>query len=198
MIRKLWLLLAAALCLAGVVPALAEMERIPAEQFEYVLAAEEIQYIENLVFDQPVTVSGDYGQIFFANCEFHADIILTADVYTRVFILPDSTVNGKLILKNKIKEATMETSFPKYITFMPADVVCDDCAGVVISMGDFDTVFNGETYHISDATLFLDNTKPEDGLVPYEGQEANCYMVGQWWENGEKVILVECEYDPEA
>jgi len=50
---------------------------------------------------------------------------------------------------------------------------------------------------LEDASLFLDNSKPENGMVPYEGQEANCYVVAQWWENGEKTMLIECEYDSE-
>ena len=194
-VLSICLLCACCLFFAG---AFAEGEKMPAEQFTFELAAEETQYIENLIFDQPVTISGDYGQIFFANCGFQADVILTADAFTRVFILPDTTVNGSLVLKNNVKEGNwFDTAFPKFITYVPVPVVCEDCIGVVFTPGTFDTVFNGETYHLSDATLFYDSTKPEEGFVPYEGQEANCYMVGQWWENGEKVILVECEYDSE-
>ena len=195
--KMLCLCLSMLLCTMMVACVPAEGEKMPAQQYAFELAADETLYIENMIFAEPVTVSGNYGQIMFANCEFASDVINAADQFTRVLILPDSTVNGKLILKNNVKEATLETPLPKYITFVPADVVCDDCAGAVVTMGDFETVFNGDTYHLSDAALFYDNTKPEAGLVPYEGQEANCYVVAQWWEKGEKVMLVECEYDPE-
>lgn len=196
---KKWmgLVLALALCLALCAAALGEAERTEAAEFAFELAAEETLYLENLIFNEPVTVSGDYGQIMFANCVFNADVINTADVYTRVFILPDCEINGNLILRNSVKEATLETALPKFITYVPAPVVSEDCVGVVVALGTFDVEFNAETYHLTDSTLFYDGTHPENGMVPYQGQEANLYMVGQWWENGEKTILVECEYDPE-
>ena len=184
-------------CLMLACCALAEGERLPAEQYAFELAAEETLYIENMIFSEPVVISGDYGQVFFANCEFAGDVINTANEFTRVLILPDCTVGGRFILKNNVKEATLEYSFPKFITFVPAPVVCEDCAGLAFVMGTFDLEFNGETYHLTDATLFYDNASQDAGLVPYEGQEANCYMVAQWWENGEKTMLIECEYDPE-
>lgn len=194
--KLLCLCLSALLCLLFVAGALAENEKTAAEQYVYALSADETLYIENMIFSEPVTVSGDYGQIFFANCEFASDVINAADEFTRVFILPDCTVGGSFIHKNNVKEATLDYAFPKFITYVPAPVVAEDCIGLAFALGTFDLTFNGETYHLTDATLFYDNTKPEPGFVPYEGQEANCYMVAQWWENGEKTMLVECEYDP--
>lgn len=184
------------LCFCFSFLAAAEAEKTEATEYVFQLTADEPQYVENLIFSEPVTIRGDYGQIFFTNCDFGADVILEADVFTRVFIMPDCTAAGSLILKNNVKEATLETAFPKFLIFAPVPVVCEDCAGVVIALGTFDIMFNGETYSLSDAQLFLDNANPEAGMVPYDGQEANCYMVGQWWENGEKTILIECEYDP--
>ncbi len=49
---------------------------------------------------------------------------------------------------------------------------------------------------MADSELFYDISNAEAGFVPYEGQEASYYAVAQWWENGEKTIMTECEYDP--
>jgi len=177
--------------------AVCEAEKTEATQFHFELAQDESLYIENQIFTEPVTVSGDFGQIIFANCEFHADLINVADFYTRVMLMPDTVVHGSLVLKNNVKEGTMETPIPKFITFVDAPVVCEDCIGSVVVLGDFEIKWNDETYALQDSTLFFDCTKPENGMVPYEGQEANCYVVAQWWENGEKTMLIECEYDSE-
>lgn len=195
--KKILCLCLSLLLAAMFVCAAAEGERMSAEQYTFELTAEEPLYIENMIFSEPVTVSGDYGQIFFINCEFASDIILTANEFTRVFIMPDCTVEGSCIIKNNVKEATLEYAFPKFLTFAPVPVVLEDCIGAVIVLGTFDIQFAGETYQLTDAELFYDNTKTEPGFVPYEGQEANCYVVCQWFENGEKKMLVECEYDPE-
>lgn len=186
------LLLGLMLCACAV----GEMEKVEAAQYHFELAPEETQYVENQIFLEPVTVSGDFGQIIFANCEFRADVINTADAYTRVMIMPDCKVEGSLILKNSVKEGTFEDPFPKFLIFESIPVICEDCMGAVVALGDFEVKWNEETYQIEDASLFLDNSKPENGMVPYEGQEANCFVVAQWWENGEKMTLIECEYDP--
>ncbi len=49
---------------------------------------------------------------------------------------------------------------------------------------------------MADSELFYDISNAEAGFVPYEGQEASYYAIAQWWENGEKIIMTECEYDP--
>jgi len=54
---------------------------------------------------------------------------------------------------------------------------------------------NGETYTMADSDVYFDNSNPDQGMVPYEGQEANLFWIAQWWENGEQNILMECEYD---
>ena len=83
-----------------------ENRRIKATEFTFELAAEEERIVENLVFDEDVTVSGDFGMIVFENCEFNGDIINAAEQFTRV-ILPDgTTVNGNCVFKNTTKEAT--------------------------------------------------------------------------------------------
>ncbi len=172
-----------------------EEGRQTAEQYTYELAEGEEVSVENTVFEQDVTVSGDNAFITFTNCEFKGDIINTANLGTQV-IISESVLNGKCIFKNDTKEATMELSFPKFLIDSPAEIVCDECIGAVISLGDFETVFNGETYTLEDSELYIDLSNAEAGFVPYEGQEANYYSIAQWWENGEKILLTECEYDP--
>lgn len=156
---------------------------------------EEEQVVENLVFEEDVTVGGENGQITFAGCEFKGDLILTANEGTRV-ILEDSSVDGQCVFRNETKESTMEWSFPKFLVDSPVDIVCTDCIGSVIAFGDFEVTFNGESYAMKDATLYFDLNDPEAGFVPYTGQEASYFCVAQWWENEEKVLMVECEYDP--
>ncbi|MBQ6841881.1 MAG: pentapeptide repeat-containing protein, partial [Firmicutes bacterium] len=90
----------------------AENGRSKATEFTFELAAEEERIVENLVFDEDVTVSGDFGIIVFENCEFNGDVICTAEQFTRV-ILSGTTVNGNCVFKNTIKEASMDYPMPK-------------------------------------------------------------------------------------
>ena len=169
----------------------AENGRSKATEFTFELAAEEERIVENLVFDEDVTVSGDFGIIVFENCEFNGDIISTAEQFTRV-ILSGTTVNGNCVFKNTIKEATMDYPMPKFISSGALNIVCEDCIGVCVLDGtEENIVFNGETYSIADVEFFYDANTNE--LVPYEGQEASVLFVGQWWENGEKVLQLFCE-----
>ena len=65
-----------------------ETGRSKATEFTFELAAEEERVVENLIFDEDVTVSGDFGIIVFENCEFNGDIISTAEQFTRVEPFP--------------------------------------------------------------------------------------------------------------
>lgn len=169
-----------------------ENGRSKATEFTFELDAEEERTVENLVFDEDVTISGDFGIIIFENCEFNGDIINTAEQFTRVILTNGTTVNGECILRNTTKEATMDTPIPKFISSETLNIVCEECIGAgIVDNAEANIIFNGKTYSISDAEYFLG---PEtDGVVPYEGQEANVLCVGQWWENGEKFMFVECE-----
>lgn len=169
--------------------------RETATEYLFELAEGEDQTVENLVFEQDVTVSGDNAQITFSNCAFNGSLINTADEGTRV-ILAGSTLEGQCVFANSVKESTMEASFPKFLVDMPVAVSGEDCVGAVIPLGDFEITFNGQAYTMADAELYFDISDPEAGFVPYEGQQANYYCVAQWWENGEKIVMVECEYDP--
>ena len=169
-----------------------ENGRSKATEFTFELAAEEERIVENLVFDEDVTVSGDFGTIVFENCEFYGNIINTAEQFTRVILSGETTVNGNCVFKNTTKEATMDSPIPKFITTKTVNVVCEDCIGSCVLDGTEDNiVFNGETYAIDDVEFFLD--PDTNGLVPYEGQEASTLFVGQWWENGEKILQMFCE-----
>lgn len=167
--------------------------RVEATEFEFTVDPEQETVVENLIFNEPVTITGDFGIITFMNCEFNADIINAAEQFTRVILLDDCEVNGKCIVQNSLKEGTMDTPLPKFLSLIPIDFVCEDCLGAVIVLGDFDITFNGETVSLTDSEFFFDNANPDAGYVPYEGQEASLYLIGQWWENGEKVVFAECE-----
>ena len=169
-----------------------ESGRMKATEFTFELDAEEERTVENLIFDEDVTISGDFGTILFENCEFNGDIINAAEQFTRV-ILPDgTTVNGNCVFKNTIKEATMDTPMPKFVSPNTLKVVCEDCIGsCVLENTESTIVFNGETYSMADAESFYDADTNE--LVPYDGQEASVLFVGQWWENGEKTLQIFCE-----
>ena len=169
-----------------------ENGRSKATEFTFELAAEEERIVENLVFDEDVTISGDFGIIVFENCEFNGDIINAAEQFTRV-ILPDgTTVNGNCVFKNTTKEATMDSPIPKFISPNTLNIVCEDCIGSgVLESTEENITFNGEAYSIADAGFFLD--PDTNDLVPYEGQEASVLFVGQWWENGELKKTIFCE-----
>ena len=169
-----------------------ENGRSKATEFTFELAAEEERIVENLIFDENVTVSGDFGVIVFENCEFNGDIINTADQFTRVIISDSTTVNGNCVFKNTTKEATMDSPIPKFISNKTLNIVCEDCIGSFVLDGtEEDVKFNGETYSIDNIELFYDANTNE--LVPYEDQEATTLFVGQWWENGELKIVMFCE-----
>ena len=168
-----------------------ESGRSKATEFTFELAAEEERIVENLIFDEDVTVSGDFGIIVFENCEFNGDIICTAEQFTRV-ILSGTSVNGNCVFKNTVKEASMDYPLPKFISPNTLNIVCEDCIGSCVLDGtEENIVFNGETYAMADVELFYDANTNE--LVPYDGQEASTLFVAQWWENGEKVLQLFCE-----
>ena len=169
-----------------------ENRRIKATEFTFELAAEVVRIVENLVFDEDVTISGDFGIIVFENCEFNGDIINAAEQFTRV-ILPDgTTVNGNCVFKNTTKEATIDSPMPKFVSPNTLNIVCEDCIGSCVLDGtEENIIFNGETYSMADVEFFYDANTNE--LIPYEGQEASALFVGQWWENGEKILLMFCE-----
>ncbi len=168
-------------------PAEADNGLTAATKFSFAVEEGEELFMENLSFAEDVTVSGDNGSVVFVNCEFQGNITNTASLGTRV-ILQDSTVSGKCIFQNDGKEATLDTSLPKFLSTSSIDAVCEDCYGSVVALGDFEITLNDETYSLETAEHFYDN-----GLVPYEGQDADVFCAAQWWENGEYVLLTLAE-----
>jgi len=59
-------------------------------------------------------------------------------------------------------------------------------------MGDFPITFDGVSYDLASAPIFMD---PEAGFVPRDGQEANLYWVASWTENGETQVMHAAEFD---
>ena len=108
-------------------------------------------------------------------------------------ILPDGTsVKGNCVFKNTVKEASMDYPMPKFISPNTLNIVCEDCIGSCILENTENSItFNGETCSMADVEFFYDAGTNE--LVPYEGQEASVLFVGQWWENGEKLLQIFCE-----
>lgn len=174
-----------------------EVVKQPATEYTFALTEGESKVVSNLIFDKDVTVSGNNAQINFVNCEFKGNVVNTASEYTRVVLEGGSTVAGQCVLQNNVKEATLESAFPKFLTDAPIDVVCEDCIGSVIALGDFDVTWNGKTYKLQDATLYFDVKNPDAGFVPYKDQQANNFCVAQWWEKGQQQVIVECEYSAE-
>ena len=191
--KKCCALLMCLMMMLGCLYAAAETvpERTPA-CYAYALADEGSEYVENLIFNEPVIVSGENAQIIFFNCEFNADLILTAEEGTRVLLL-GCDVNGQCILQNNQHESTIAYSFPKFLSDTPISVVCEDCIGTAVAMGDVEIIFNGQSYTMADSKFFNNSPDPEANMVAYEGQEASYYCIAQWWENGEKNLLILAE-----
>lgn len=197
MIKKWFALLLGLMMLCSWIPALAEEEDQPARMpasYLYTLEDGGEEYVENLIFNENVIVSGDNAQIIFVNCEFNADLILTSEQATRVLLL-GCDVNGACIYQNNVTEATLEYVFPKFLTDTPINAVCEGCSGTLIALGDFEVTLNGQTYSMADSEYFNDLTAPETGMVAYDGQTASYYCIALWQENGQPMQTVICELD---
>lgn len=167
----------------------------PAKVYELSEATrQEPVVVEGESFDGDVVITGDNGMIVFSGCTFKGNVINRADVFTRVIITGESTVAGKCICENKIKEANFDYSFPKFISDSTLVVEAVDCIGASVTDGDIPVSFNGKTYTSADVQeLTVVDEEGNASLVPYEGQGVASMVVVQWWENGEKVVLVTAE-----
>lgn len=162
--------------------------------YEFALT-EDGAYHENLIFNADVMISGDNAQIVFSNCEFAGDVILTASEGTKVMLL-GCDVGGTCVVRNCVTEASIEYSHPKFLTTSPVTVTCEEGVASVIALGDFEVMFNGQTYTMADSQLFGILSEEEYTLVPYEGQEASYFAVAKIIEGGEESVMVVCEFDP--
>ena len=189
--KKLIAVLLCALMLFSIAAFAEESGRTPAE-YTFEVSGED-KYIENLIFNENVVISGDgSANIFFINCQFNGDVINTCEAATRVFLL-GSEFSGNCIFRNTVTETTIDASFPKYLTDTPINALTENCFGIVIAMGDFPITFDGVSYDLASAPNFLD---PEGNFVPLDGQEVNLYWVASWTENGEAQIMHTAEFDP--
>ncbi|MBQ1251568.1 MAG: S-layer homology domain-containing protein [Firmicutes bacterium] len=148
---------------------------------------------EDMVFTVPIEVRGDMGYAVFRNCEFMWDITNTATLGTSVIMDADCEANGFFIFDNGVKEGNVDYQMPKVISYVPVIVKNNDCIGSIISMNGREVLFNNVIYDYNAADWFYDAETGE--LIPYTGQEANVLYVGQWWEDGQLRIFIECEYD---
>lgn len=188
-------LILACSCMAGY----AEESQPARTAASYLYALEEggSKYVENLIFNEDVIISGENAEIIFFNCEFNADLILTSELATRVLLL-GCDVNGTCVYQNNVTEATLEYSFPKFLTDAPINAVCEGCSGTLIAMGDFEVTLNGQPYAMANSEYFNDLTAPESGMVAYSGQEASYYCIALWQENGQPMQTIICELDSES
>ncbi len=163
--------------------------RSTATKFNYKLKENETLTVSNLVFNKDVTISGENAVIFFNNCIFNGNITNKANVFTRVFLMDGTKVNGKCIVKNNNKEATIDSQLPKFLSETAIKVECNGCYGAAVGLSSkIKITFNGKVYRLKDSTLYW-----KDDFVPYEGQPANVFCVAQWWEDGKKVTFISCE-----
>lgn len=161
-----------------------------ATQFTYTVSEKEEMTVENVIFNKDVTIQGDNGIIKFINCEFKGNVISKAKEGTKVMLLDGTTVDGQCILNNGIKEGTFETALPKFITQATINVKTIDCYGAVYLEGDGKIIFNGVEYEKADCQYFINSSME---LVKYTGQNGQVFGVAQWWEKGEKQLMIVCE-----
>ena len=153
--------------------------------------------INGLVFQEDVIINGNHARLNFTDCTFFGDIILTSEEGTMVFLMGCSLM-GKCIQRNSVQEATIDYSLPKFVTDKPVELVLEDCLGGVVVCGDFPVVFAGQVYTMAQSQQFVIVNGSEVELVPYEGQEADYFIVCRWWENGSEVVMVLAEAESEG
>jgi len=164
-----------------------------ATEFEFDIKENDDIFVEKTIFNEDVIINGDYGKITFAWCEFNGDIVNASPQGTTVWIGEGNEFNNgaKCVFRNGTQEANTEYDMPKFMTGIPVEAVTDNCIGTVTNIGGNDINFDGKTYTMADATVFLDYDNLEAGMVEYTGQDnANFLYVGKWKENGEDTEFV--------
>jgi predicted small lipoprotein YifL len=163
--------------------------RTQADVFAYDLSGEEMAVVENLIFQEDVTISGEHGRIAFQNCLFQGSLIHRGGEGARVFLDEDCAFDdgAACLLEPVIQEATMDTDLPKFLIFCDMPEVTCETLGAVITSADQAIRLNGASCPISEAALFSNEQTGE--LGPYSGQEATAHNVAKWVENGEHVQM---------
>ena len=162
--------------------------RVKAEIYEFTASPEESIYINNQIFNGEVAISGEGQDIYFSNCEFKANVVSYCSAATKVTILPDCEFfeGAHCVLMSGVREADMDYPLPKFALSFPVEVECPDLGGV-IAMGNFDISFDGQIYHAGDA-MYIQTA--DGSIIENDGSIAcSVHVVGQWWENGEKIVF---------
>lgn len=163
-------------------------KRTTAKDFTINVAENKSIYCQNMVFNKPVTINGNYGSVVFSNCIFNSDIINTGSYGTSVTLTYDCYISGKCILRNDNKDEIFRRGFPEFRTFTTVDVVTEDCAGSALIYGYDDVMFNDEIYSLDDMDYFMDYVEGDGDQEDYYGQDSAYHFVVLWWEDGEKVL----------
>ena len=153
------------------------------------LMNEEYMLRRNVIFTEDVYVNGSNAIMEFRNCEFRGNIIFTADYGTIIYLNDECEINGNVVFKNNVKEASMDYNMPKVFSEANIRAIAENCIGTVVTFGGASLNYNGTDYTFADADYFED---AEGNILGYTGQEANSLYIGQWWENGEKFIFKLC------
>lgn len=164
----------------------------------YVLKKGEELSVANKTFNKTITVGGEAGRITFMNCKFKGDVVNRSSDAVIILFVGNCKIDGKCIFKNTIKEATLETQLPKFMSDSSIRVVADGCAGSAIALNkDMTITFNGKKCTLKNSDYFIDASNPNDMVIEeYTTQKANLFYVAQWWEDGERILFKACEYDP--
>ena len=166
-----------------------EKGRIDSDVFVYELQKNESILVENRNFNKSVTVNGNYGTVRFVNCKFEKGIVNTANYGTQIIINSDCEVTGKCTLKNSVSEGSIDTDLPKFVCYSKLDVETKNCIGAVVGIDCDELSFNEMTFPLSNCQKYITN----EGMVDYNGQEANYFLVGTWAESGRTVIFSSCK-----
>jgi len=164
-------------------------ERTVADTFEFEVS-EEGTFVENLIFDKDITVTGEKGRVMFANCVFNAGIVNECGEGAKVIILPGCEFgkDAKCVINSSLEDATLETDLPKFMLLcdeVPA-LECEN-AGAFVAFADKEMNVNGVKYTIDDALFFLNDATGDFG--EYTKQEADMQNIAMWTENGEAVFM---------
>lgn len=188
--KKILALVLTLLALCALLPVMAEEapERVPAETYLYTVKDEYLE-IRDRVFEEDVTVSGNGSSVWFFNCEFRGDVILSCDSYTWVWIMPDCVRADltRYVIDCPVREADMMFSFPKFALFQPGDVVFEN-AGGVLSVEGRPMAVNGTPVYAGDVMALVDENMNVTMLDSAEG--VTSFSCVRWWENGEERCVV--------
>lgn len=154
---------------------------------EYDITGKSDFSVADTTFDGDVVITGEGGNITFANCVFNGNVINKGGEGARVIFAEDCKFaeNAMCKIESSLTEATLETDLPKFLIFCKAPSISCKNSGAVLVLAEYDVEFNGATYAIENAEFF--NVDSTYEIVPYTGQEANFHNVAKWTENGEEI-----------